>query len=405
MKKCLAVLLALVVAGGVFAQEFKFTGFVNGGIGLRASNAEDNPTTPGYDESKAIFIPYAVEGPNALRVELNGAYTNADKIAGANFRLRWNGSSSGVTDAFEFGYAWVKAFDMLTLYGGKVDNGTFNSMAAYDGDQGEGFGALSIFSLKDVGLDLGLGIYSGGTHYDASTSPQGSGMDFENTKFTFNAALTVPDLIKVVVSARTKSALKTAATDLPTGLKGGDNSARAGLGLNVLALADAGITRLALDAFLDNLQDSDLGYVQIGERVEFAKDTLTIGARFRQSFLIGKQKDDTSAFPEAPKPYLNFWVWVSYGLMENAVVPRLDVSFISGGKHNYNFKTDGFGDPSFDKASSLELRPQVEFRFGGTAAVVQLGYSGVYDLTDGAKAGPGVSTMDHLIFANYKVSF
>ncbi|MDR0877496.1 MAG: hypothetical protein LBN21_05545, partial [Treponema sp.] len=123
MKKILGVLLLLAAAGVLFAQEFKWNGYVNSGLGLVATdkNGVDNYLTAYGNDSWQY----------GYRLRLDGAYTNADANAGANFRIQ----SQATRDAFisiPYAYGWVKFLGdgVFTLKGGLVDDGTWNSGGA-----------------------------------------------------------------------------------------------------------------------------------------------------------------------------------------------------------------------------------------------------------------------------------
>ena len=76
-----AIILQLIItAGGLLAQEFKFEGYLNSGLGLVSDNNED---------SKTYFKAFGVDsGQHGLRFRLNGSYINEAKNAGIRFRLQ-----------------------------------------------------------------------------------------------------------------------------------------------------------------------------------------------------------------------------------------------------------------------------------------------------------------------------
>ena len=182
MKKFLVVLLILVVAGGVFAQELKLSGLLNSGLQL---NVFDGDT-----KQQSTVGAYAYDaGQNGYRFRLNGAFTMGNM--GVNFRFQSQGGTSNQAANIAFAYGYVNLFDgMINLNGGVIDNGTYNSMGDWDSDGGEGTGALiNIRPIKD--LSIGLGIYA-----DAKgTAAPATAWDV--MKFTGNVAFTMPDLFKL----------------------------------------------------------------------------------------------------------------------------------------------------------------------------------------------------------------
>jgi hypothetical protein len=375
MKKLgIAALLAagVVAASGVFAQEVKFDGYVNTGLGVVVSTEEG---------AKDPFI--AASGvdstQNVFRIRLHGSYTNEAGNAGAFLRLQASGGYNAIT--LPAAYGWVSAFNkVLTIKGGLVDDGTWNGAGAFfSGDQGEGLGALAKISPVD-GLDLGVGAYLIGTPSESSgavTDPADTknfARDLDDVKYTFNLGYTLPDLVKITATYRPKSEP----------------------GSPVSSLAEAGVSLLAvpklkavLQVQLDNLQDFEAqngdkdawdktvgsqqddtadpkvpagpkdtaasGKINIAETVQYDLGNLSVGLWSVQWLTRAEDKD------------LSLYVnpWVSYAL--GPIVPRLDLGYGSGAQANFNNSDDNRWyrtnySPKYDSDYSVvSIRPSVKF--------------------------------------------
>ena len=81
MKRLMVIaVLCAVVSGVVFAQELKFDGYLNSGMGVVTNDKE------GDDAYVKVF---GVDSEsNGYRFRLNGSYTNETKNVGAKFRLQ-----------------------------------------------------------------------------------------------------------------------------------------------------------------------------------------------------------------------------------------------------------------------------------------------------------------------------
>ncbi|MDR1144107.1 MAG: hypothetical protein LBK77_07835, partial [Spirochaetaceae bacterium] len=251
MKKLgiVAVLLAAgaFAASGLFAQEIKFDGYVNSGLGVVLSTEEDAPDP---------FIAAVANDSwnNAFRIWLNARYTNEAGNIGAHVRLQASGGYNFF--AVPVGYGWFSAFDnILTVKGGIVDDGTWNSGGAHLAlDQGEGLGTLIKVSPIS-GLDLGVGAYltniPGEHENDAVFElPYGKNFarEFDQAKYTFNAAYTLPEVFKFIATYRTKSE-----TNVANGAAAPYTvSSRAQITASLLAVPKL---KAIVELELDNLQD------------------------------------------------------------------------------------------------------------------------------------------------------
>ena len=393
MKKALVVLLILAVAGGAFAQ-MVFTGSVQSGLALQFEG--DNDPALRY---------FSMDAGTGARFTLQGTYTNADGNAGINFNLR----SSALTDPtrengtftineagttyIENAYGWLKAFNgMLTLYGGKVDNGTFGTAGGVDADLDEGIGLMAVVT-PITNLNLGVAVYT-----NVYNPPTANGLDHMKIKAHFGYK--IPDLFNITAGFRS--------TRWSTSTTGGKtidmNKAQdAYVGFNFLGLASAGVTNLSVDAFMYNIGDfSNVGEMEFGERFEMtvaSANSLGIGLRMRQYILTGSAYDGMD-------PNLGFWAWVYYPVT-TSIVPRLDVGYEIGtyrsGTDPRRTFYDGMNFKSqwnFDY-SAFEIRPSVQFRFSGTGNYAELGYAAYVNMG----VPSGVKTLSNVIYCDYKVSF
>jgi hypothetical protein len=389
MKKALIVFLILVVVGGVFAQEFKFTGTLLSGLLINAWNGDDSGTA---------VSAYSMDSANAARLDFKGAYTNADGNAGFNFNLRTNvaaaADSKDPTGAFtniENAYGWLKAFDgKFTLYGGKVDNGTFATGGGIDSDLGDGTGLLAVVT-PITGLDLGIAAYARNKNQVT---------DIKYAKYIFSAAYNVPDVVKIIGAFRTHNWTGNDDEAVGTDPAPEYKDATAILGAQVTALAGLGFTKFNFDFQLENLGEfGEIGRIVLGQRIDYKTGALEVGARFRERLYQGDIADADTYSPD-----LYFWLWGFYGVTD-VIVPRLDAAYVIGSRpwDGSNLKRDGVKwDGHTKDLSGVEIRPSVQFRFGGSANFVELGYGLFYDLSKDLP--DGTRTLDHAIFIDYKVS-
>jgi len=400
MKKALVVLLILAVAGGAFAQ-MVFTGSVQSGLVLQMEGNND----------PALRF-FSMDAGTGARFTLQGSYTNADGNAGINFNLRSNASTTSTNGALdgthgngtfivgeagttyiENGYGWLKAFNgMLTLYGGKVDNGTFGTAGGVDADLDEGIGLMAIVT-PITNLNLGVAVYT-----DAFDVVAADGLK-NHMKIKAHFNYKNPDLFNITAGFRSTRW---------QGASGGgfvsiDKSQDAYVGFNFLGLASSGVTNLSVDAFMYNIGAfADNGEMEFGERFEMtvaSANSLGIGLRMRQYLLTGSNYDGKD-------PNIGFWAWAFYPVT-TSVVPRLDVGYEIGTYRSgidprrtfydgMNFKSGW----SFDY-SSLEIRPSVQFRFSGTGNYAELGYAAYVNMG----VPSGVKTLSNIVYCDYKVSF
>ena len=396
MKKFLVLGLILAVAGGAFAQ-VSFTGNIEGGYQIRIP---DQDNTAPADEPNMAF--YHTGDYTGARVNLNASGSNADGNAGYVFGFRFNGITSDgtVTPNVTNAYAWYDFMDgMLRIVGaGRGGPGGFGLGGAYDAsfDVAAGNNHLS-FILKPMDeLAIGFTVRAG---------------IFENARYGLGLTYTIPEVARIA------------------GLFEYNNERiNLGAGVSILALADAGFTKLGIDVqYLDVSQVQEyagigkieISTLRISQAATWVQDALTVGVDFRQQLLIGDDVDIDKTY------VLRFGGFVSYAL-ENGMVPRLDFQLGLGAVPNNWWRKPGDfvrGDIGLygitgntttgttaaqefvtaanrinEDAITLGINPNVTIPLGG--ASFELGALLNFDLTD--KAEPNAQ---QAIYFNYTLSF
>jgi len=348
MKKLVVIsLMCVLLAATVYAQELKFDGYINSGLGIVVNDK---------DGEDPYFKAFGVDSEsNGYRFRLNGSYTNEAGNAGARFRFqsqrRLERANTGYF-SIPYAYGWVGFFDnKLTLTGGIIDDGTWTTADWWwNDDQGEGLGLL-LKAEPIKGLNLGVGIYtisqqSGGSNNILSINNNGSLPNFqdiivrpEDAKYTFNVAYTMPDVFRLGVTFRTKNRAGWVPSsvedpDDPTKTIPGytfDNYAYGGREEPMQLIAEArilavkGLTAVVVGV-LDRLDEfNDKGNITLSETFAFkVNDNLNIGLNTAQLLPNAKTNDkDTD-------PSLLFNLWGSYAI--GSVVPRLDLVYLLGGQ-------------------------------------------------------------------------
>ena len=329
-----AAIMLLAMSGAVFAQELKFDGYLNSGLGI-VSN--DSGAAPYY---KA----FGVDGEsNGYRFRLNGSYTNEAKNAGARFRLQsQRRADQGGLLSLPSAFGWVGFFEnKLTVTGGIVLDGTWETVDWYwIDDQGEGLGLL-LKSEPIKGLSLGFGAYtisqqSGGSNNILSVTNSNNLTSLPNfrdiiispkdAKYTFNAAYTMADTFRLGASYRMKNRAGWLPPNVasPTGdyPYGGREELSQFIG-EFRLLAVKGLTAVAI-GIVEDLEDfNSNGNVLLSETFAYKiNDDLNIGLNAAEFFYRrGDAKLD---------PGLLFNLLGSYAI--GNVVPRIDFAYFLGGR-------------------------------------------------------------------------
>jgi hypothetical protein len=364
----------------VLAQELTFNGYLNSGIGVINSDAKDADT---------IVKAYAVDAwQNAYRIRLNGAYTNADKTAGVNFRFQTQAKQglavqSGI-DVYAFSipyfYGWVQFLNgIFTASGGLVDDGTW---AAGDywiiDDAGEGIGVqLRAKPLKE--LELGVGAYlasqlgSGDNNALAITDFSKLALKAGDVKYVYSGSFTLPNVFRAGASFRWKNKAGHNGTDIANGyVYDGRQESSALLG-DIRLLAVKNLTALAAFSF-DKIEDFDaVGNIIFSETFAYKADALNIGLNAVQ-FLYNRRVNNEKVDYD---PGLLFNLWGSYAI--DRVVPRLDLAYFTGGQSNtanakLAYDRHGYTDKpgvkdNDDDYTTIGIRPSVKFNFNSNTFI------------------------------------
>jgi hypothetical protein len=346
----IAVLCAVMFAargGAVFAQELKFDGYLNSGMGVVINDRE------GEDVYVKVF---GVDSEsNGYRFRLNGSYTNEAKNIGAKFRLQGQRriDQSGYL-SMPYLYGWVGFFEnKLTLTGGLVDDGTWTSADWWwNDDTGEGLGLL-LKAEPIKGLNLGIGAYtisqqgSGGNNwlqYTPRNSENGNAgtnrlpnfaeiiLKAEDVKYTFNAAYTMPDTFRLGAVFRTKNKAgwtvdRWMINDV-YGYSGREESMFLQAEFRLLAVKN--FTAIVVGTF-DKLERFEkTGNMMFSETFGYKFDNLNVGLNAVQ-FLYNRtdQYDNAVAY----NPGLLFNPWVSYTI--DKIIPRIDLVYFMGGRSKF----------------------------------------------------------------------
>jgi hypothetical protein len=361
MKKALVVLLILAVAGGLFAQEWTFTGYTGGGIGIFIPDGEEG--------ARAKLVSRDA-GTAGNRVQFAGAYTSEAKNYGFSFRLR---SENAGAPSLNYGYGWLSGLNgIVTGYAGKIDNdlaGVNTGDLIFDGRGGEGTGLYTVIKPISV-LSVGFGVFGSTTPAD-EVKP-------EDLKYIGGVGVTIPGTVKVVVNFRNANKVSAAGTndfEAPTGI---GNDAQLAVGTNLLMVKGLKVSVLGVFNRLEDFSDS--GVVRIFETASYTGITnLTIGLGLWQALLTGSAtKDAYKKDMNGDDPILSFrgWVYASYGLLGGKIVPRLDVNYLMGGiwGNEYQIHFDDQFLPNFDPDAVLfSIRPSVGFQVTGNAWL-EVGY-------------------------------
>jgi hypothetical protein len=359
VKKTLWILFCIVVAAGLSAQELKWSGYFNTGIGVVFSNVED---------ADPFLVAYGTDsGQTGYRFRLNGAYANADANAGVKFRIQSQASANQVF-SLPYVYGWFKPLDILTLNAGLVDDGTWNSGGAlFNDDVGEGLGALAKLSV--AGLDAGVGAYlgtTGGGSGNNALTAMNNAIEPSDLKYVFSLGYTMEDVFKVVASLRTASktsgSIRSAAT----------LNDEAVLGFKLLAVPKL---TAVLEVKADELYDfSDKGTMIIFETIAYDLGNLDVGLNAGQYLKKAKTSGKSSDLGLLVAP------WVSYTI--DKIIPRLDVLYFMAGAPawkvdaatttagKYAFlKWDSYTHTGNSDYSLISVRPSVKFKFNSNTAI------------------------------------
>jgi hypothetical protein len=436
MKKLTVIAVCIALMSGVlYAQELKFDGYINSGLGFVTNDNED---------SDPYVKAFGVDSEsNGFRFRLNGVYTNESKNAGARFRLQAQRriDQSGYFSV-PFVYGWASFLEnKITVTGGLVDDGTWTSADWWwNDDTGEGLGLL-LKAEPVKGLIFGVGAYTisqqsgGGNNWLAYVPTSGTDADgnptygsarlpnfgdlmlkAEDVKYTINAAYTMPDTFRLNAVYRTQNKAGWVANRHLEGddytYGGREESAFFQAEFRLLAVKDLSAVVVGTFDKLENFDKS--GNIIFSETFGYKIDKLNIGLNAVQ-FLYNRQVNDEKV---EYNPGLLFNPWVSYTI--DKIVPRLDLAYFMGGQSKTasgagQWERRGFvnvakAKDADDDYSVFSVRPSVKINVDNRT-FIEIGDMVNYDLAtkDGAykdsKDANKNSLFTNVFYIDVKCSF
>ena len=310
MKKALVVLLLLAfTAGGLFAQ-FSFSGLIHAGFGGVIVG----------DNEPAFGMIRRASGGDGMRAQLAATFTNEEKTAGISMALRANGGGADgvITPGFQWAYGWVSGLDgMLTAMGGRFFGWEFDpydAQAAWVGGWANGHAIVGAIKPIDM-LSIAYGVVGKNAGLSLSRPGEWGVINL------VGVGVRVPDVLDVNIASRIGFKL----TDIYASFR-------------VTALDNIGIK---LTAVAMNLHDfSDAGYMSLYEEVNLngLVDNLSINLLFLQSIAqkeaAAAVSGTTTIAPKDKDLVFRGWAWASYAI--GNIVPRLDVSYVTGTRYSFN---------------------------------------------------------------------
>jgi hypothetical protein len=348
LTKVFGFALLIGLCQGTFAQELSFDGVIAAGLGWYF--ADDDVTF------KTVDIPYeAVAGI----FRLNAALDNTEKTAGVKFRLEAQpGSFNGLYPIARYFYGYANLFgNILTIKGGMVDDGTFESAGNIVGDDaGEGLGGLVMLSPLSM-LKLGFGAYIGPRNSDTIRNVKAvadGSLDPGDARYTANAAFALPDIFDVTLAYGFKYRDMNPTIEDPP-----EDPAKRGdilnAGVNITAIES--IT-LAVEVSISGIADNEIG-AQYGLTTAWESNVLTLG-------LDGLLQTDHAQ--DNPAVFAN--LYGSYAIQQ--VTPRFDVYFGLGGLGESASYVMGYyyGSPTYNTGDMLiGFRPSVTYSATDKASI------------------------------------
>jgi hypothetical protein len=431
MRKVLLGVLVLAAAAGLFAQELKFDGYFNSGLGLVLTNTE---LPDSVKKENIKVVPFGVDaGVYGYRFRLNGSYANAESTAGAKFRFQAQNTADWRSFSFPYAYGWFSFLNKIfTVTGGLVDDSTWASGGAIlNDDVGEGLGAL-VKITPVTGLNLGVGAYvitpQSGSSNNILVVPAGavktepvaavtkdvfndqsqkigtvtiseattkttqpstsgfSGLDIplDRIKYTFSAGYTMPDVFKAAVSFRTKNQAGDAVSRYDSAdaekFDGSGESSKLIFSASVLAVKPlTAVVEVEVDKLESTGTAKDDMNINFYETLGYKIGNLAFGLNAVQYY--GKAKNAGANKVEDKDLGLHFNPWISYTI--GSVVPRLDVNYFKAGTAitipaenalpagNYHRTVFAYKDngKDADDFTVIAVRPSVKFNIGSKTFV------------------------------------
>jgi hypothetical protein len=313
MKKYFAMALLVLAGGAVFAQNLRLTGQAASGLHCifkDADSAGDNPDPA----LRAFNI-----GGYALRLDLRGSWTDNSWNAGMRFRLYFDKEESqddeeSPVKVYE-AMVWGKFFDgLVQLNAGYIQDRTFMPPASQlnEEDMGEGLGATVLVKPFED-LTLGLGAFTD----ERGTAPP---------RAWVQAVYTLPDVFKITGGFAFHKGIGGTTLilpDLPILGRGQPtgvpidmiawNDWADSFGLGFLGLEGIGITNIGADIWYQNYGFSTKSglsqakvdvygallkaHCSLGQKIDFAKDPVTVSIRVKEWALLGDITDTVGYGP------------------------------------------------------------------------------------------------------------
>ena len=411
-----AVLFPAIGAGGLWAQELKFDGYVNSGLGVVTTDIEGSDTF-----LKAFGADSELNG---YRLQLNGSYQNEAGNAGVRFRLQSQSSLANGYFSLPYAYGWVKFVnDIFYVAGGIVNDASWATGDWWLFSERIDWGLGALLKATPIrGLDLGFGAYLMNVQGGGVNNVLGTGtVNFAevrpkigDVKYSYSAAYTLPDVFRVGATFRWKNKAGYDAESAKDGYLGWHESSRLLGEFRYLGVKN--LTAVAAASF-DKIEDFDNnGNIIISETFAYKLDSLNIGLNAAQ-FLYSRNT--------ATDPGLLFNLWGSYAF--GGIVPRLDLAYFLGGQStlggagNYTWHRRGFVNKpgtanTDDDYSVFSIRPSVKFNLNGRT-FVEIGDMINFDMAnfDGyRKDGKGItateladtkSRLNNVFYIDFKWSF
>ena len=348
MKKALIVLLALAVAGGLFAQ-VSFSGGVASGLLL---NFDDD----GY----GLYTSKSDAG-DQYGHDFGVSYTADSGNAGGNVGFTGGNGEWG----FDSAKLWFKPLDMLTISGGSGGQGGFGTPGPIDPSNGANDLLGINFKLEPMaGLALG-----------ASVGPA-DGLEFGDAAYALGVVYDMATVFKAVANLKYDGSGNE-----------GDGLVNAAAGVEVSALSNiAGLVISAALSAEDVANLSDAGKLTAGAKVGFKVADLGAGL------------SATLKVPVQESQELNAKINADLSYPIGAATAGLGVNYVLKGAG----KTGKFeaGSVDFDYSAAdtaaLTIHPSVSFGVGG--ADLKVGYGLSATLGD-------EMTLGHVIYTGFSIGF
>lgn len=319
----------------LYAQNIKFDGYFNSGLGLVYTSYADKDT---------FLKAFGVDSEqNGFRFRLNGTYISEDENAGVKFRMQSQSRlDQGGYFSIPYVYGWMRFFNnIVSLTGGIVDDINWQTADWWiNDDTGEGLGLL-IKLMPISGLNIGFGSYLISQQSASSNNifivslgnvlPNFGSITpkIKDVKYVFSASYTMPDIFYLGASFRLKNKAGwngTIDTDIYGYFYDGRQESAQLIGeLRLFMIRDFSAV---IAASLDNMQEFDSeGNIIVSQSFVYEQNSFFIGLNAAE-FMYNRKNVLGNKIPY--KPGLVFNIWGSYVI--DKIVTRLDLLYFFGGQ-------------------------------------------------------------------------